>query len=191
MNPRRKQRFMAVSAILLLLSGAVGAMLYALQENVDLFYTPTQLLEGIGKDKVKPLPGQRLRIGGMVVPGSVKRDETTLKVSFDLADTGPIVTVHYEGILPDLFREGQGIVAQGTLVDSTNIAATEVLAKHDEEYMPPEVAEAMKGIKHVPPSRAYPAKTYPEQTTPEQNYPEKAYPEKTVQETKPATEAQQ
>ena len=157
MNPRRKQRLMAVSAILLLLSGAVGAMLYALQENVDLFYTPSQLLEGIGKDKVKPVPGQRLRIGGMVVPGSVKRDETTLKVSFDLVDTGPTVTVHYEGILPDLFREGQGIVAQGTLIDPTNIAATEVLAKHDEEYMPPEVAEAMKGIKHVPPSKTYPA----------------------------------
>ena len=65
--------------------------------------------------------------------------------------------MHYDGILPDLFREGQGIVAQGTLLDATNIQATEVLAKHDEEYMPPEVAEAMKGIKHVPPSKAYPA----------------------------------
>lgn len=196
MNPRRKQRLMAVSAILLLLSGAVGAMLYALQENVDLFYTPSQLLEGIGKDKVKPVPGQRLRIGGMVVPGSVKRDETTLKVSFDLVDTGPIVTVHYEGILPDLFREGQGIVAQGTLLDATNIAATEVLAKHDEEYMPPEVAEAMKGIKHVPPSKTsqqqtYPLKTYPQQTYPAQAYPEKVESEKSLQEPKPATEAKQ
>jgi cytochrome c-type biogenesis protein CcmE len=196
MNPRRKQRLMAVSAILLLLSGAVGAMLYALQENVDLFYTPSQLLEGIGKDKVKPVPGQRLRIGGMVVPGSVKRDETTLKVSFDLADTGPIVTVHYEGILPDLFREGQGIVAQGTLLDATNIAATEVLAKHDEEYMPPEVAEAMKGIKHVPPSKTYPAKAYPEQTYPAQAAPKQTDraqtgPDKTSQQPKPAVEAQQ
>jgi len=186
MNPRRKQRLMAVSAILLLLSGAVGAMLYALQENVDLFYTPSQLLEGIGKDKVKPVPGQRLRIGGMVVPGSVKRDETTLKVSFDLVDTGPIVTVHYEGILPDLFREGQGIVAQGTLLDATNIAATEVLAKHDEDYMPPEVAAAMKGIQHVPPS-----KTSQQQTYPAQAYPEKAESEKSLQEPKPATEAKQ
>lgn len=166
MNPRRKQRLMAVSAILLLLSGAVGAMLYALQENVDLFYTPSQLLEGFGKDKIKPVPGQRLRIGGMVVPGSVKRDESTLKVSFDLVDTGPIVTVHYEGILPDLFREGQGIVAQGTLLDATNIEATEVLAKHDEEYMPPEVAEAMKGIKHVPPAKNYSGKTYPATSAP-------------------------
>lgn len=157
MNPRRKQRLMAVSAILLLLSGAVGAMLYALNENVDLFYTPTQLLEGLGEDKVKPVPGQRLRIGGMVVKGSVKRDDSSLKVSFELVDTGPTVTVHYDGILPDLFREGQGIVAQGTLMDATNIQATEVLAKHDEEYMPPEVAEAVKGIKHVAPKNIYPA----------------------------------
>ena len=191
MNPRRKQRLMAVSAILLLLSGAVGAMLYALQENVDLFYTPSQLLEGIGKDKVKPVPGQRLRIGGMVVPGSVKRDETTLKVSFDLVDTGPIVTVHYEGILPDLFREGQGIVAQGTLLDATNIAATEVLAKHDEDYMPPEIAEAMKGIKHVPPSKTSQQQTYPLQTYPVKAYPEKVESEKSLQESKPATEVKQ
>lgn len=185
MNPRRKQRLMAVSAIVLLLGGAVSAMLYALQENVDLFYTPTQLMEGLGKDKVKPVPGQRLRIGGMVVPGTVKRDENTLKVSFDLVDTGPTVTVHYEGILPDLFREGQGIVAQGTLVDATNIAATEVLAKHDEEYMPPEVAEAMKGIKHVPPSKTYPAKAYPEKPAVEQSTSEQ-----TPTPTKPATEGQ-
>lgn len=159
MNPRRKQRLLAVSAMLLLLGGAVAAMLYALQENVDLFYTPSQLVDGLGKDKVKPVPGQRLRIGGMVVKGSVRRDEHSLKVSFDLVDTGPTVTVTYEGILPDLFREGQGIVAQGTLLDANTIAATEVLAKHDEEYMPPEVAEAMKGIKHVAPSKTYPAAT--------------------------------
>ena len=160
MNPRRRQRLLAVSAVLLLIGGGVGSMLYALNENVDLFYTPSQLLEGLGKDKVKPVPGQRLRIGGMVVKGSVRRDPTSLKVSFDLVDTGPKVTVHYEGILPDLFREGQGIVAQGTLRDATNIDATEVLAKHDENYMPPEVAEAVKGIKHVDPNAAKPAGTY-------------------------------
>ena len=101
--------------------------------------------------------GQRLRIGGMVVEGSVKRDPESLKVSFDLVDTGPLVTVIYEGILPDLFREGQGIVAQGVLQDATTIKASEVLAKHDEEYMPPEVAEALKGIRHVPPSQQQPA----------------------------------
>ena len=160
MNPRRRQRLFAVSAVVLLIGGGIGSMLYALNENVDLFYTPSQLHEGLGKDKVKPVAGQRVRIGGRVVKGSVKRDANSLKVSFDLVDTGPIVTVHYEGILPDLFREGQGIVAQGTLRDATTIDATEVLAKHDENYMPPEVAEAMKGIKHVNPNEVKPAGNY-------------------------------
>ncbi|MDX1392717.1 MAG: cytochrome c maturation protein CcmE [Rheinheimera sp.] len=150
---RRQKRLGAVLLVLSLIAAAIGSMLYALQQNIDLFYTPSQLVEGLGKDKVKPQPGQRLRIGGMVVAGSVKRDPQSLKVSFDLVDTGPVVRVTYEGILPDLFREGQGIVAQGVLVDATTVAATEVLAKHDEEYMPPEVAEALKGIKHVPPSK--------------------------------------
>lgn len=153
MQPRRQKRLFAILLVISLLTGAVAAMLYALQQNIDLFYTPSQLVEGLGKDKIKPQPGQRLRIGGMVVQGSVKRDPDSLKVSFDLVDTGPVVTVIFEGILPDLFREGQGIVAQGILVDQTTIAATEVLAKHDEEYMPPEVAEALKGIRHVPPSQ--------------------------------------
>ena len=156
MHSRRQKRLFAVLLVITLLASAVGAMLYALQQNIDLFYTPSQLVEGLGKDKVKPQVGQRLRIGGMVVEGSVKRDPSSLKVSFDLVDTGPLVTVTYEGILPDLFREGQGIVAQGVLVDATTIAATEVLAKHDEEYMPPEVAEALKGIRHVPPSQQQP-----------------------------------
>jgi cytochrome c-type biogenesis protein CcmE len=151
MQPRRKKRLLAIVLIVGLITAAVGAMLYALQQNIDLFYTPSQLVEGLGKDKVIPLPGQRLRIGGMVVEGSVKRDPQTLKVQFDLVDTGPTVTVIYQGILPDLFREGQGIVAQGILQDNRTIIASEVLAKHDEEYMPPEVAEALKGIKHVPP----------------------------------------
>ena len=153
MQSRRQKRLTAVVLVVALLGGAVAAMLYALQQNIDLFYTPSQLVEGLGKDKIKPVVGQRLRIGGMVVVGSVKRDPQSLNVSFDLVDTGPVVTVTYNGILPDLFREGQGIVAQGTLVDATTIAATEVLAKHDEEYMPPEVAEALKGIRHVPPSK--------------------------------------
>ncbi|PKM17325.1 cytochrome c-type biogenesis protein CcmE [Rheinheimera pacifica] len=157
MQPRRQKRLFAILLVIGLLTGAVAAMLYALQQNIDLFYTPSQLVDGLGKDKIKPQVGQRLRIGGMVVAGSVKRDPESLKVSFDLVDTGPLVTVIYEGILPDLFREGQGIVAQGVLQDATTIKASEVLAKHDEEYMPPEVAEALKGIKHVPPSQQQPA----------------------------------
>lgn len=175
MNPRRQKRLVAVVAFVLLLGGAIGAMLYALQQNIDLFYTPSQLIEGMGDDKVKPKIGQRLRIGGMVVKGSVRRDPNSLKVSFDLVDTGPLVTVEYEGILPDLFREGQGIVAQGVLVDEKTILASEVLAKHDEEYMPPEVAEAVKGIKHVAPknmqSYGQTKTAEPEAETPKQDKP--------------------
>ncbi|GAP76144.1 Cytochrome c-type biogenesis protein CcmE [Pseudoalteromonas sp. THAF3] len=151
MNPRRKKRLITIIALLLGLSSAVGLTLYALQENINLFYTPSELIEGKGKDLEKPSIGQKLRIGGMVVPGSVKRDENSLFVEFKLIDSGPMVTIRYKGILPDLFREGQGIVAQGTLVQTDVVEAFEVLAKHDEEYMPEEVAEAVKGIKHEKP----------------------------------------
>ncbi|MAI39524.1 MAG: cytochrome c maturation protein CcmE [Alteromonas sp.] len=149
MNPRRKQRLTVVALIGLLVASAIGLMLYALNDSIDLFYTPSEIIEG--KNGLKPQVGQRLRIGGMVVPGTVSRDPDSLAVSFDLVDTGPAVTVTFTGILPDLFREGQGIVATGVLTDSRQINAQEVLAKHDEEYMPPELAEKMKGIKHVKP----------------------------------------
>tara|TARA_R110002153_G_scaffold33461_2_gene100969 strand:- start:32793 stop:33278 length:486 start_codon:yes stop_codon:yes gene_type:complete len=152
MNPRRQKRLLVVSSIILVLGGAIGLMLYALSQNIDLFYTPSEIIEG--KDGQIPQVGQRLRIGGMVVPGTVKRNQETLKVSFDLVDTGPAVTVSYQGILPDLFREGQGIVATGVLTKNNHIDAHEVLAKHDEEYMPPELAEKMKGIKHIKPDQA-------------------------------------
>eukprot|EP01093_Parvamoeba_rugata_P003000 TRINITY_DN1384_c0_g1_i4.p3 TRINITY_DN1384_c0_g1~~TRINITY_DN1384_c0_g1_i4.p3 ORF type:complete len:155 (-),score=39.98 TRINITY_DN1384_c0_g1_i4:406-870(-) len=148
MNPRRKKRLLAVTAIVFGVGATIGLVLYALQENINLFYTPSELVEGKGPNKEKPHIGQKLRIGGMVVPGSVIRDESSLQVSFKLIDTGPLVTIKYQGILPDLFREGQGIVAQGVLVEPNVIEAFEVLAKHDEEYMPAEVAEAVKGIKH-------------------------------------------
>ncbi|MBE0456807.1 cytochrome c maturation protein CcmE [Pseudoalteromonas sp. KG3] len=151
MNPRRKKRLLAVTAIVFGVGATIGLVLYALQENINLFYTPSELVEGKGPNKEKPHIGQKLRIGGMVVPGSVIRDESSLQVSFKLIDTGPLVTIKYQGILPDLFREGQGIVAQGVLVEPNVIEAFEVLAKHDEEYMPAEVAEAVKGIKHEKP----------------------------------------
>jgi cytochrome c-type biogenesis protein CcmE len=144
MNPRRKQRLAVVGIVGLLIASAIGLMLYALNDSIDLFYTPSEIIEG--------KQGQMPRIGGMVVPGSVSRDSKSLAVSFDLIDTGPIVTVTYTGILPDLFREGQGIVATGVLTSATEITAQEVLAKHDEEYMPPELAEKMKGIKHEKPA---------------------------------------
>jgi cytochrome c-type biogenesis protein CcmE len=149
MNPRRKQRLAVVGVIGLLVVSAIGLMLFALNDSIDLFYTPSEIVEG--KNGQKPQIGQRLRIGGMVVPGSVSRDSESLAVSFDLVDTGPVVTVTFNGILPDLFREGQGIVATGVLTADAKIKAQEVLAKHDEEYMPPELAEKMKGGKHVKP----------------------------------------
>ena len=153
MNPRRQKRLAVVVGVLTLIAGAIGLMLYALNENIDLFYTPSEIIDGKVGSK-PPMLGQRLRIGGMVVPGSVSRDPQSLAVRFDLVDTGEAVTVSYSGILPDLFREGQGIVATGVLTDERVIEAHEVLAKHDEEYMPPELAEKMKGIKHVKPSEA-------------------------------------
>ncbi|RUO18313.1 cytochrome c maturation protein CcmE [Aliidiomarina iranensis] len=154
MNPRRKKRLIMTSSILVGAAFATGLVLYALSQNIDLFYTPTEIVEGKGDAEIKPEVGQRLRVGGLVVPGSVRREGSGLTVSFNLIDVGPAeITVEYEGILPDLFREGQGIVAQGILTDANRIAASEVLAKHDEEYMPPALAEALKGIQHVPPSQ--------------------------------------
>ncbi|GLT16212.1 cytochrome c maturation protein CcmE [Vibrio algivorus] len=142
MTPRRKKRLAIILAILIGVAGTVGLTMYALNQNMNLFYTPSELVNG-KPDGTMPHVGERLRIGGMVVEGSVKRDPDSLKVSFDLKDIGPTVTVTYEGILPDLFREGQGIVAQGTLVDERTIEAFEVLAKHDENYMPSEIEDAM------------------------------------------------
>jgi cytochrome c-type biogenesis protein CcmE len=150
MIPRRKKRLALVLSLIVGVATALSFILYALSNNVDLFYTPSQMLEGDSKPQI----GQRLRVGGMVVEGSVRRDATTLEVEFLVTDTGPTVKVLYRGILPDLFREGQGIVAQGVLLQPDVLQASEVLAKHDEEYMPPELAEAMKGIKHVNPNAA-------------------------------------
>lgn len=150
MNPRRKKRLLITSLLVVALSLAVGLVLFALQQNIDLFYTPTEIIQGKKETGIKPEVGQRLRIGGLVVPGTVKRDPQSLKVSFDLLDNGGgVVTIFFDGILPDLFREGQGIVAQGELLNATQINAFEVLAKHDEEYMPPEVSEALVGMDHL------------------------------------------
>ena len=150
MNPRRTQRLLIISSVVVGLSLSIGLVLFALQQNIDLFYTPTEIVKGKNETGVKPEIGQRLRIGGMVVPGTVSRDTDSLKVSFDLIDNGgETVTVYFDGILPDLFREGQGIVAQGELLSAREIDAFEVLAKHDEDYMPPEVATALEGMDHL------------------------------------------
>jgi cytochrome c-type biogenesis protein CcmE len=149
-NPRRKNRLWLALALLAGLALTVTLVLYALRSNIDLFYTPGEIIYGKGESHLKPEPGQRLRVGGMVMPGSVKRDKESLKVSFKLYDARGVVDVSFEGILPDLFREGQGVVAQGEFGENNHIVAKEVLAKHDENYTPPEVKEAMKENHHRP-----------------------------------------
>lgn len=153
MNPRRQKRLLTVGGVVVLIAASISLMLYSLNENIDLFYTPSEIVQG--KNGKLPITGQRLRVGGLVVEGSVVHDESELAVSFSLVDTGPVIKVIYKGLLPDLFREGQGIVATGKLVDKHTIMADEVLAKHDEEYMPPELAEALKGVKHEKPKQIY------------------------------------
>ncbi|WP_312047119.1 cytochrome c maturation protein CcmE [Erwinia sp.] len=144
MNTRRKNRLIVAIAILAGLGLATALVMYALRANIDLFYTPSEILNGKGERQEKPTAGQRLRVGGMVMPGSVRRDPNTLQVSFKLYDANGVVSVSYLGILPDLFREGQGVVAQGVLQPGNRIEAKEVLAKHDEKYTPPEIEDAMK-----------------------------------------------
>ncbi|HDR1344504.1 TPA: cytochrome c maturation protein CcmE [Pasteurella multocida] len=150
MTPRRKSRMTVILFVLLGISIASALVLYALRQNIDLFYTPTEVVYGKNEDATqKPSVGQRIRVGGMVVAGTVERDPKSLKVKFDLNDIGPSISVEYEGILPDLFREGQGIVAQGVLKTPTLLEATEVLAKHDENYVPPELDAQMQKV-HKP-----------------------------------------
>ncbi len=148
MNPRQKKRMGMILVLLIGVCTTVGLVLYALNQNMDLFYTPTELVHG-KPDGSKAEVGQRLRVGGMVVRGSVVRAPDSLKITFKLADVGPHISVEYEGILPDLFREGQGIVAQGVLKEDNTLEAFEILAKHDEDYVPSELAEAMEKV-HEP-----------------------------------------
>ncbi|MEE2730471.1 MAG: cytochrome c maturation protein CcmE [Pseudomonadota bacterium] len=141
MNPKRKQRLVIVLGVLVAVAAATGLITFALRENINLFFTPSEIAEGKA-----PLE-RRIRVGGLVVPGSVKRGEE-LEVSFDLTDNAQQITVRYAGILPDLFREGQGIIAHGKLIGGTLVEADEVLAKHDENYVPPEVQEAIEKAGH-------------------------------------------
>ena len=134
MTPARKKR---LALILLMVAGVavgVGFALNSLNQNIMFFLTPSEVLAG-------EAPRDRLfRVGGMVVDGSVSRPGEGLTVHFDLTDNEKQVTVLYTGILPDLFREGQGIIANGRLNEKGEFVAEEVLAKHDENYMPPELA---------------------------------------------------
>lgn len=139
MTPKRKKRLILVLLIVAGVAGAVTLMMKALNENINLFYSPMQVVAG------EAPKGHTFRLGGLVADGSVKREGNEgLTVFFDVTDEVDKVTVAYTGILPDLFREGQGIVALGKLGNDGTFVADEVLAKHDENYMPPEVAEALE-----------------------------------------------
>jgi len=139
---RKQRRGILIGVGVGVLMVAVGLVLFALRDSIVFFHTPSDLAE-------KPIAaGQRFRLGGLVENGSVKRGQGT-KTDFVVTDTLKTVPVSYEGVLPDLFREGQGVVAEGTLSPEGVFVADSVLAKHDENYMPPEVAKALeaKGVK--------------------------------------------
>jgi len=135
---RRGKRMMLVAVLLLGVGTAVSLTLMALRENVSFFFSPTQVMAGEAPQ------GYPFRVGGLVADGSVQRASDSLNVRFLVTDGAHTVPVSYTGILPDLFREGQGIVARGRLQPDGVFLAEEVLAKHDENYMPPEVADALK-----------------------------------------------
>jgi len=144
MTPRRRQRLILVGLMLCGVGAAVAFGLNAFRQNIMLFHSPTDIAAGAVE------AGRRFRIGGMVVDGSVVRDGGDLNVRFEVTDTAEQVPVVFNGILPDLFREGQGIVAMGKLDSDGVFVADEVLAKHDENYMPPEVAEALEKAGRMP-----------------------------------------
>jgi len=135
MNKRQK-RMVAVLGLLLGLGLASALAFTAFRKNMMYFYTPSDLMAQA------PPTGAKLRLGGLVETGSLRRGES-LDVHFTLADCTSTIAVRYQGILPDLFREGQGIVATGSLDQAGTFVADEVLAKHDENYMPPELAESL------------------------------------------------
>ncbi len=139
---RKRQRMIFVTLIVAGVGAAAGLVIAAMGENMLYFYSPTQVRAGEAPS------GPGIRVGGLVVEGSVQRGQG-LEVSFALTDGAATVDVSYAGILPDLFREGQGIVALGILEPGAKLRADEVLAKHDENYMPPEVAEAMEAAKRA------------------------------------------
>ncbi|WLQ17218.1 cytochrome c maturation protein CcmE [Hahella aquimaris] len=149
MNPKRKQRLIIVSFLVIGVSATVGLIMTALSNNVNHFYNPTEVVQGAA-----PV-NKSIRVGGMVVDGSVNRDAQSLAVVFSVTDYNNNVDVKYTGILPDLFREGQGIVATGKLDAQGVFQAEEVLAKHDEKYMPPEVQRALDKAQDAAPAQTY------------------------------------
>ena len=139
MHPLRKQRLIIVLFIVFGAATAIGLVTFALQDNIDLFYPPVDVAAG------KAPTGKSIRVGGMVLDGSVKRSADSLRDEFIVTDYQANVPVVYTGILPDLFAEGDGVVATGVLDAEGVFQAKQVLAKHDENYMPPEVRAAVEG----------------------------------------------
>lgn len=141
MTPKRKRRLIAVLAVVIGVGIATAMAVTAFRSNMLYFVTPSEVYAG------EVATGTGFRVGGMVVEGSVRRDPDSLRVDFDLTDHAHSVPITYEGILPDLFREGQGIVAQGELNEDGVFIASQVLAKHDENYMPPEVTHSLESAR--------------------------------------------
>lgn len=140
---RRKRRLILVIGLVALVAIAAGLTLYALRANINLFFTPSQIATG------EAPYGRTIRIGGLVKEDSMVRESDSLMVSFVVTDFAEDVRVRYDDILPDLFREGQGVVVIGTLDHDGRFMAQQVLAKHDENYMPPEAAEALKATGNL------------------------------------------
>jgi cytochrome c-type biogenesis protein CcmE len=134
---RKQRRLVMIGGAGVVLAVAAALVLVALRNQIVFFYSPTQIAEQALQ------PGTRVRLGGLVEEGSVKRADDG-SVSFAVTDTKSTVEVEYHGILPDLFREGQGVVAEGVIADAHSLNADSVLAKHDERYMPKEVVDALK-----------------------------------------------
>lgn len=141
MTPRRRRRLGMAGLIVVGVSVAIALTLNAFQSNLLYFVSPSEVVAG------EVPQGKLFRVGGLVVEGSVNRPSDGLLVQFNVTDTVNTVPVQYTGILPDLFRDGQGIVAKGKLNPDGIFVASEVLAKHDENYMPPEVADALEAAK--------------------------------------------
>ena len=137
----RQKRFSFISLGLLLMAGAAALILFAFEDNIVFFHSPTEIVNKFRAQKL--IPSQRLRVGGLVEKDSVKKVGDGATNRFKVTDLKNTITVEFRGILPDLFREGQGIVAEGFYKNNV-FTATDVLAKHDETYMPPEVADALK-----------------------------------------------
>jgi cytochrome c-type biogenesis protein CcmE len=140
-TPARYRRLIVVLAVVAGVAVAAALGLTAFRKNILYYYTPSQVAAG------EAAPGRPFRMGGLVATGSVQRESGTMTVRFTLTDMQKSVPIVYTGILPDLFREGQGIVVHGSLGPTGGFTADEVLAKHDEKYMPPEVAAAIKKAK--------------------------------------------